>query len=392
MRVAYVGDFINHGKSLQTNGTSIVILLSMIVGVDSIDVYCPERNENIEEFIPPHNVNLITFYKYDDSISILRLLSLRKISYDWIIFNLLPTGFGTKSISNLFGLMVPLYLTILFRLKNIRLIYHNSVFTNDIRKLGYDSFFNKLRAFFLGLLERELFKNLETFVLLDLYKQRITGKIGPNKVKVMKGSYLEAIASVYINGKMIEELYHIENDPPVIHMHGNWGPQKNLELGLASLRKLKQYGKNFKLIISGGINHHFPGYEKRFNDLIQLYSDIIDTYMGYVSEREIMELFLEDDLVVLPYNTPGGHSGVLEQAIFFEIPSVAINFPEYLEEALNIKNVVLSSNEEFEDNLKKLFNSLPYKRVIKAKDKVAYSVKNVSVLLNAEFKRWNKQV
>ena len=298
MRVAYVGDFINHGKSIQTNGTSIVILLSMIVGVDSIDVYCPEQNENIEEFIPPHNVNLITFYKYDDPISILRLLSLRKISYDWIIFNLLPTGFGTKSISNLFGLMVPLYLTILFRLKNIRLIYHNSVFTNDIRKLGYDSFFNKLRAFFLGILERELFKNLETFVLLDLYKQRIIGKIGPNKVKVMKGSYLEAIASVYINGRMIEELYHIENNPPVILMHGNWGPQKNLEFGLASLRKLKQCGKNFKLIISGGINYHFPGYEKRFNDLIQLYSDIIDTYMGYVGEREIMELFLKVDLVV----------------------------------------------------------------------------------------------
>ena len=86
-------------------------------------------------------------------------------------------------------------------------------------------------------------------------------------------------------------------------------------------------------------------------------------------------------------NTPGGHSGVLEQGIFFEIPSVAINFPEYLEEALNIKNVVLSSNEEFEDNLKKLLSSLPYERVIKAKDKIAYSVKNVSVLLNVEFER-----
>ncbi|MEM0134655.1 MAG: hypothetical protein QXU18_05425 [Thermoplasmatales archaeon] len=56
MKIAYVGDFVNYGKFLQPTGTSIVILLSMIDEVDSIDVYCPEQNENIEDFILPHNV------------------------------------------------------------------------------------------------------------------------------------------------------------------------------------------------------------------------------------------------------------------------------------------------------------------------------------------------
>ena len=392
MKVAYVGDFINHGKSLQTSGTPIVILLSMIDEVDSIDVYCPEQNKNVEDFILPHNVRLITSYEYDDSLSILRLLSLRKSNYDRIIFNLLPTGFGNKSVSNLFGLTIPLCLRILFGLKNIRLVYHNSVFTNDIRKLGYNSFFNKFRAFFLGLLERELFKSLETFVFLDLYKERITRKIGPNKVKVMEGRYLEAITSVYINGKMTERLNHGENSPPVILMHGNWGPQKNLELGLTSLRKLKQSGKRFRLILSGGINHHFPGYEKEFNDLIQQYSDTIDTYKGYVREINIMELFLSADFVVLPYNTPGGHSGVLEQAIFFEIPTITINFPEYSEQTTNSKNVVLSSNEEFVDNLIKLFDSLSHKEFVEVKDKIYYSTKNVSALLYGESIEQNKQI
>ena len=392
MRIAYVGDFINHGKSLQTSGTPIVILLSRIDEVDSVDIYCPEQNENIEDFILPPNVRLIPFYRYDDSISILRLLSLRKSNYDWIIFNLLPTGFGNKSLPNLFGLMVPLIAKILFRSKNTRLVYHNSVFTNDIKRLGYDSFFNKFRAFFLGILERELFKNLETFVFLNLYRERITRRIGLNKVKVIEGRYLEAITTVYINGKMCEELCHVENDPRVILMHGSWGPQKNLELGLASLRKLKQSGKNFKLILSGGINHHFQGYEEEFNDLIQEYSDTIDTYKGCVSERDIMGLFISADLVVLPYNTPGGHSGVLEQAIFFEIPTLAISFPEYEEQTINLKNVVLSSTEEFLDNLKKLFDSRSNERVVEVKDKISYSTKNVSVLLYGESNGRNKQI
>ncbi|MEM0135360.1 MAG: glycosyltransferase [Thermoplasmatales archaeon] len=384
MRVAYVGDFINHGKSLPTIGTSIVILLSMVNEVESIDVYCPEQNETIEDFKLPHNVKLIPCYKYDNSQSILRLLSLKENHYDRIIFNLLPTGFGTKGASNLVGLMIPLSLRILFKQKNVRVLYHNSVFTNDIKKLGYISFFNKIRAFFLGFIERELFKNLETFVLLDLYKQRITKKIGANKVKVMGGRYLEAIASIYINNKIREELHHTTHDPHIILIHGNWGPQKNLELGLDSLRKLRQSGKNFRLVISGGINHHFRDYEKQFNDIIQHYSDIIYTYKGYVREKDIMELFLMADLVLLPYNAPGGHSGVLEQAIAFHVQTVSIDFPEYREQKMGNSNIVLSSIERFGDTIFKVYESLPreYKENIEIKDLIALAKRNAQALIS----------
>lgn len=384
VKVAYVGDLINHGKSLRTPGTSIVILLSKIDNIDSIDIYCPEQNEEVEDFILPNKVKIVYYYKWNSSRSLLRLLSLRKDSYDFIIFNVLPTGFGNKSLPNFIGLMVPLSLKILFRLKNVRVIYHNSVFTNDIRKLGYDSPFNRVRAFFLGIYEQELFKNVDTFVLLELYKNRITEKIGPNKVKVMKGSYLDAITSIYINCKMTEELRHVRNDPPIILMHGAWGPQKDLELGLSSLLNLKQSGKNFKLVLSGGINHHFLWYEREFSDLIVKYSDIVNTYRGYIIEKDIMELFLMADIVVLPYNVPGGQSGVLEEATFFEVPTVAMDFPEYLEETVNSKNVVLSTKEGFEENLCKLFNFIPDERCVSVKDKVAYSIKNISILINGE--------
>ena len=61
MRVAYVGDFINHGTSLQTPGTSLVILLSGMENVTSVDVYCPEINRTIEDFKNPGNVKIISF-------------------------------------------------------------------------------------------------------------------------------------------------------------------------------------------------------------------------------------------------------------------------------------------------------------------------------------------
>lgn len=381
MKVAYVGDFINHGKSLQTTGTSIVILLSMMNEVDNIDVYCPVQNSSVEDFTLPAKVKLIPLYKYDDPLSILHLLSIKKENYDRIIFNLLSTGFGNGNISNLFGLLIPYTLKMLFKLQNIRVVYHNSVFTNDIEKLGYNSPFDKFRAFILGFIEKRLFKNLETFVLLDLYKERITSKIGLNKVTVMKGTYLEAVTSVYINGKMTEELHHVENDSPVILMHGFWGPQKNLELGLKALHKLKLSGKKFKLIISGGINHHFPYYEKRFNELIRQYSDIISAYMGCTKEKDIMDQFLNADLIVLPYNTPGGHSAVLEQALFFEVPTLAMDFPEYEEQTCSFTFVKLCSAEKFESCIEELLLLVGSNKMFSAQLKIIKAQNNVQLLL-----------
>ena len=199
MRIAYVGDFINHGKSLQAIGTAVVILLSLLKDVDSIDVFCPEENEKAEKFELPKKVKLYEFYRYDNSVSVLRLLKIHWHNYDAVIFNMLPTGFGNQTLPNAFALIIPILSRIIFRKSNIKVIYHNSIFTNDIRKLGYNSAFDRIRSFFLGIFERTLFKSVDAFALLDLYKKRIDDSIGKNKVHVLNGRYLEAITTLYIN-------------------------------------------------------------------------------------------------------------------------------------------------------------------------------------------------
>ena len=347
VRIAYVGDFINHGKSLQTNGTAFVISLSALKEVDSVDVFCPEENENVEDFELPKKVKLYESYRYDDSISILRLLKIRRYNYDTVIFNMLPTGFGNRTLSNAIALIIPITLKIIFRQGNIKLLYHNSIFTNDIRKLGYNSLFDKIRSFVLRLVERTLFKNVVTFLFLDIYKQRIDDSIGKNKLHVLNGRYLEAIATLYLNNMMDAELVETEEtDIPTILMHGYWGPQKNIEVGLIALEKLKSRGVKFKLVISGAINHHFPDYKRKFQELLHFYIDVIYAYLGPVSEKDIMKIFLKTSLLILPYNTPGGHSGVLEQAMFFELPTIAIDFPEYREQSMGNNNVILIKIDE----------------------------------------------
>jgi len=382
VKIAYVGDFINHGKSLQTTGTPMVILLSLLENVDSIDVFCPEENEMTEEFEIPSKVILHEFYRYDNSKSILRLLKVQWKNYDEVIFNMLPTGFGKGTMVNATALFIPILLVKLLRQKNIRVIYHNSVFTNDVRKLGYDTAFDKIRLFFLGIVEKILFKNLDTFVLLDLYKSRIYKSIGKNRVRVLNPRYLEGITSIYINKSMnIKSLNVKKSNTPTVLMHGSWGPQKNIEIGLSVLKKLKDRGFKFNLVISGGINHHFPDYNRNFQELLDSYSDVVNEYLGQVSEKDIMKLFLNADMLLLPYNTPGGHSGVLEQAIFFEVPTIAIDFQEYREQIIGTENVILTKSGELNPELLIKHHNLNSERELKVRCKIQESLHNIQILL-----------
>jgi glycosyltransferase involved in cell wall biosynthesis len=382
VKIAYIGDFINHGKSLQTSGTPLIILLSLRSDVTSIDVYCPYLNDEIEEFEIPQKVRILSSYKYDDPVSIIKLIKIPWYNYDKVIFNLLPTGYGQSLLTNFIALNMPLILTKLLKIKNVEIIYHNSVFTNNIQLLGYDTGLDRVKSFFLGIVERKLFKSVKTMVFLNLYKKRIDSSIGKNKVEVYQARYLEAITTSYQN--KILECDHIErekNSVPIILMHGNWGPQKNIDLALSALNDLKKEGLEFKLIISGGVNHHFPGYEKKFTQLIQSNKNIINKYMGIVNEKDIMNNFLKADLLILPYKAPGGHSGVLEQAIFFELPTVAMDFPEYREQVYGSKNIKLTDITKLVSAIESCITNLNKEKYVSINTKLCDALKNIDEIL-----------
>lgn len=385
MKVAFVGDFINHGKFLVPTSTSIVLLLSKIPDIEVIDVYCPILNNKTEPFKEPVNVKIIESYKYDNPVSIIKLLKVGRKQYDRIIFNIMPTAFGNSSLANLIGLLVPLMLSMLFGKNNVEIIYHNSVYTNDISKLGYDSSYDKLRSLILSMVERVIFKSVRTFVFLEFYKDKITTRIGKNQLRVLNGRYLEAITTIYLNGFYNYDYLpkSVNHNSPQVLMHGYWGPQKNIELGLDALAELGNKGVRFELTISGSINSHFNEYGERFDLLLEKYKKILKKYEGFVNEIGIMNLFKNTDLLILPYNTPGGRSAVLEQAIFFEVQTIAIDFPEFREQADKISFVTLiNSGENLKSYAEKILLDRDLKnKEINIKEKIQQAINNIQKLL-----------
>lgn len=335
----------NHGKNLTTFGTSILILLSELGEVNSIDVFCPSEEKNQKEIIFINKVAIKVSYELDNPFSILSLLKINTKSYDKIIFNLLPTVFGRSALSNLVGLSMPIFLSIFFRYREIVLIYHNSPYFNDYKRLGYKGILDRFKAIILKIVERSLFKRFKTFFLLNLYKSIIDDAIGPNKVQVLNSRYIEAINTLYLNEILDKTTFSVkkEGKETIILLHGFWGPQKNLELALKTLKKIKEEGINIRLIISGGFNPHFPHYKEKFYSIMGEYSILEISYLGYISEKAIFDLFTKVDLIILPYNSPGGHSGVLEQATSFGARTIAFDFPEYIEQASHLENISLCS-------------------------------------------------
>lgn len=383
MKIAYVGDFLNHGKALATTGTPIIFLLSKMEEVESIDVYCPAKNERIEPITLTPKIRVIETYRYDKALSLMKLLRIKLYSYDKVIFNLLPTAFGNSSFTNAFGICIPIILSKLIRMHNIEIVYHNSVFTNDIRKLGYTSIFDRFRSRILKIIEGFIFKNVPTFIFLKLYKERIHSALKNDKVKYMNAEYLEAVSTVFLNHMQETDVIAVKRDReiPTVILHGSWGPQKNIDLAIETLNRIRKDGLSFNLLITGGINHHFPVYEKHLREILDRYN-FSGSYKGPVAEKEIFILFTTSDLLLLPYNTPGGHSGVLEQAKFFEIPTIAIDFPEYREQAEGVRTITLVIPENFYDAVRdRILNASRTDRIF-IREKLDFALENTKILIS----------
>ncbi|MEM3754041.1 MAG: hypothetical protein QW778_05600 [Candidatus Micrarchaeaceae archaeon] len=382
--IAYVGNFLNHGNAHALYGTGLVYLISNLNDIMNVDVICPFKTNNDAD-LNLKKITIMETYNYKKPVTMLRIIKMLYSSkYNLIIFNMNSTSFGESNLSNFLGLISPLILKRIFK-KKVIVIYHSSVITNDVEKLGYDSAYDKLRKTVLKYLESSIFKHVNTFVLLQFYKEIIDQKIKNNKVNAIKIEYLECIPTILLNQLENEDIIVSRKDKidkPIILLYGYWGPQKDLEFALKTLYEIRKEGFKFYLVIGGGINNHFKDYKKKYDALIEKYKDIINEVKGFVEEREIVNLFTSADLLLLSYNAPGGWSGVLEQAIFFEIPVIGIEFPEYKEQAEGHDSVILVKKDNFKNAIKDfIINFKPVQsKIINVKDKLDKSVKYINGL------------
>ncbi len=94
-----------------------------------------------------------------------------------------------------------------------------------------------------------------------------------------------------------------------------------------------------------------------------------------------MGLFLNADLLLLPYNAAGGYSAVLDQAMFFDLPTVAIDFPEYIEQSEGASFVKVCAPQEFYEATREVLERGKKVRKINVNQKLKEAERNMADLL-----------
>ena len=110
---------------------------------------------------------------------------------------------------------------------------------------------------------------------------------------------------------------------------GKWGTYKRLELLIEAFREIVERVPQARLVIAGGNHPAAPGYVEGIAE--RNADDPHIHFTGYVEEDDIFELCSSASLMVMPYSSATGSSGVAHMACEFGLPIVCADIADFRE-------------------------------------------------------------
>jgi len=141
---------------------------------------------------------------------------------------------------------------------------------------------------------------------------------------------------------------------------GKWGTYKRCELLIEAFQEhLAERMPTARLVIAGSNNPNSPGYVESLREKYRSHPRI--SFRGYVAEEEIAELFGTASVLVLPYTSAAGASGVAHLGAQHGLPIVSADVPDFREmsenEGLAIRFYPIGEKEALANELAGLLES-----------------------------------
>ncbi len=242
------------------------------------------------------------FNSYTNLISVTKAINSSKP--DAVLFNLQFMKFGDKKIAAALGLMLPL----VCRMKGIPniVLLHNILEEVDLASAGFASnwLLKKVYNYIGANLTRLLLNADRVAVTMHKYVNILEAKyLADNIIMIPHGTFEVASAPSF----------KLPRSPLKIMTFGKFGTYKKVESMIEAVEKVrKTSGIELEIVIAGTDNPNVPGYlakaQEQYKHVPQL------TFTGYVEEADVATLFNESAIVVFPYTSTTGSSGVLHQA------------------------------------------------------------------------------
>ncbi len=306
MKLAVITSFPPSKVTLNEYGYHLVKNFVQKDQVSELILMCDKTKEDKQlDFENSKKVNVNECWSFNSYKIIFTICkAVLKTKPDAILFNLQFVKFGDKKIPAALGLLLPLILRLLgFK---TMVLMHNILEQVDLNTAGFTK--NRLMQKIYNAIGTSL-----TFFILKANKVSVT----INKyVDVLKSKYKVTNVVLIPHGSfetVSQPNFDLPVGPKKVMAFGKFGTYKKVEILIEAVEEIrKTYNEPIEVVIAGTDSPNTPGYlesvQKRFNNVQGL------IFTGYVEESDVERIFTESAVVVFPYTSTTGSSGVLHQA------------------------------------------------------------------------------
>ncbi len=243
-----------------------------------------------------------TFNSYANIFSVIK--AIKQTQPDAILFNLQFMKFGDKKIAAALGLLLPKR-CVRLKIPTIVLL-HNIMEQVDLNSAG----FTKSK-----LLQR-IYTSIGTTLTKFILNADIVAVTISKYVDILQEKYHANNIALIPHGTFElpkEPTYQIPKGALKIMTFGKFGTYKKVEILIEAVEKIRaRRTVDLEIVIAGTDNPNVIGY---LDTVQQQYSHVPGlVFTGYVEEADVPIIFEESAMVVFPYTSTTGSSGVLHQA------------------------------------------------------------------------------
>ncbi len=315
MKIAIVSPFPPSTGTLNEYAYHLVQHLSEKPDVEEIVIITDKLPDQKEYELPDFKVpvsfqDVWEFNKLTNPVQILR--AIYKSQPDIVFYNLQFLSFGDKKVSAALGLLIP-FLSKLMGFPSVVLL-HNITETVDLESAGITS--NPVLKFIFAMTGTLLTKVLLGANLLTVTISKY--------VKVLERKYKAKNVALVPHGSFeLPPIPDFENGQGMkqVMAFGKFGTYKKVEEMIEAVDLLrKRHNERIEIVIAGSDSPNVKGY---LESVAKQYQDMADlVFTGYVAEDDVPRIFRESTVVVFPYTSTTGSSGVLHQAGSYGKPAV----------------------------------------------------------------------
>lgn len=284
---------------LKPEVAEVILLVDELPSGQSYDEVCAP----LEGSAP---LSVVPCWRFNDPQNALRILTaVRALKPDVVMFNIQFASFGDGKVAATLGLLAPALLRV-YGFPSVVLL-HNIMETVDLRSAGFAA--NRLMEL--------IIRTAGTITTRLVLTANLVALTIPKYVEILQTKYKAKNILLAPHGSFDDDVtqpsFDLPDGPMQIMTFGKFGTYKKVDTLIEAFKLLNSNGRApTQLIIAGSDSPNAPGYLEKMQTQ---YADVPGIhYTGYIAEEDVPRIFGDAAVVVFPYTSTTGSSGVLHQA------------------------------------------------------------------------------